>query len=98
MKEKKQKKAGKVKVVTKKKELTITQLKQKGINILPENYLNGDEKNIFTRIDGKDVRSWKMTLSDFLKLHKGKEIFIYPNDKKIHWEFNGKLYIRGYAI
>ena len=57
-----------------------------------------DEKNIYTRIDGKDIRCWKMSIADFLKVHKGKELFIYPNNNKIHWEINGKLFIRGYAI
>ena len=96
--EKKRKKGGKVKVTTQKRVLTRKQLEQRGVNFLPEDYLEENEKDIFTRIGDKKLRSWEMSVNEFLDRHKGMDIFIYPfSDKKIHWKYNNKEYIRGFA-
>ena len=82
------------------KEITIDDLKKmKNVNVLPENYLNEVEKLIFTRIEGKSLRSWEISLNDLKERFTGKELYIYPcyEKKSIFWENENRKFLRAYA-
>ena len=79
--------------------MTRKELKKVGVIFLKKSYLKPKEQQIFTRIDGKSIRSWDMTIEKFLAHHKGNQIYIYPKNKtSIVWKVGGKFYIRGYSI